>query len=169
MSVRTVVVLCFSLLSVFVLGCYLLLDAKLTPLPEQRFTIQTEQGDLPLDLLISQNWHSRFQGLSGRSHLDDHDGMIFLYEKPQHVTFVMRNMKFVLDFAFVGKNGEISQMVRNVDASYNGNIKSDYPVIAVIEIPSSKQLFEFVRIGSIVNYASEKPTANIKHPIVRNW
>lgn len=101
-----------------------------------------------LKLLVADNFYSRQRGLSKQPELFDVDGMVFQYASPQDVTFVMRDMSFDIDFAFVREDGVISKVVRNVEASFEGEIKSDEPVTAVIEVPSSKQLLKHVCVGS---------------------
>lgn len=90
-----------------------------------------------LSLIVADNFYLRFKGLSDRRELQSADGMIFIYPKPRNVSFVMRDMNFHLDIAFVNDAGSIVDLLRNIPSDFEGTIDSMAPVSAVVEIPSS--------------------------------
>jgi uncharacterized membrane protein (UPF0127 family) len=58
---------------------------------------------------------SREYGLMYRKHLDEDDGMIFVFKAPEHQTFWMKNTVIPLDMIFADSTGRIIGVVRNAE------------------------------------------------------
>ena len=58
---------------------------------------------------IADNRSERITGLSDTERLNESEGMLFVYERPQrNATYVMRDMDFPLDIIFISPNGTIT-------------------------------------------------------------
>lgn len=82
----------------------------------------------------------QYQGLSGRKSLATNRGMLFLYEQPQDLGFVMRNMNFPLDIIFI-RDHRIINLYRDLapegatpTISYHSGALAD----TVLEIPAGR-------------------------------
>lgn len=104
----------------------------------------------PLKLIVADNFYLRFKGLSNRPSLPTEDGMIFIFHKTQQARFVMRDMKFNLDFAFLDEAGTIIKLERNVSKGFEGKIESGNQVSAVVEIPSGNPAAQFLTEQAIL-------------------
>ncbi len=53
---------------------------------------------------VADTMMSRMRGLSGRDELGEHDGMLFVFDKPSASGFWMKDMKFPLDIIWLRGN-----------------------------------------------------------------
>ena len=78
-------------------------------LPLQKSSIRVKDSSLTVEWAKSES--ERIQGLQGRSHLPEDEGMIFDYgDSEQFLKFWMKNTLIPLSIAFVDKNGRIRQI-----------------------------------------------------------
>lgn len=68
----------------------------------QHFTVEVADTDA-----------KRIQGLSGRDGLKDSDGMLFVFDQPNMLTFWMKGMKFPIDIIFI-KDDRIVTIHENI-------------------------------------------------------
>lgn len=67
-------------------------------------TAQIEIDGIPLIVEVANNHRAKTKGLSGRTHLDEGNGMLFVYEKPKILYFGMRDTKIPLSIGFFDKD-----------------------------------------------------------------
>ncbi len=103
--------------------------------PRQQGNFQI--GGAVLSVEIADNFAKQYQGLSGRETLCQACGMLFVYDKPKIQNFVMRGMKFPLDFVFISQ-GRIVESVESVAPPKSGEtpayINSTTPADMVLEV-----------------------------------
>lgn len=76
-----------------------------------RVELRDENGTVlgTVSVAIADTASERFTGLSDTARLNESEGMLFVYERPQRdLTYVMRDMDFPLDILFVAANGTIT-------------------------------------------------------------
>lgn len=112
--------------------------------------ISSNKESRTLSLLIASNWFKKFRGLSEISSLKNADGMIFLYNREKKHQFIMRNMRFNLDFFFIDKSGYVIEIKRNISRSYKGIITNKNPALMVLEVPSLNPIAQSIKIKSQV-------------------
>lgn len=56
---------------------------------------------------VADSYFEKVQGLQGREVLPAGTGMLFVYEEPERVAFIMPDMAFPLDIVFVAENGTV--------------------------------------------------------------
>lgn len=66
-------------------------------------TAQIEVDGVSLDVEIADHHKAKEKGLSGRDHLEEGKGMLFVYKKPQILYFCMRETKIPLSIGFFDK------------------------------------------------------------------
>jgi uncharacterized protein len=64
---------------------------------------------------VARTEEERRRGLMFRTHLDDDAGMLFLFERPQQLTFWMRNTEIPLDMIFIQPSMRILGIVENAE------------------------------------------------------
>ena len=80
----------------------------ITPLgPEHYFDVTIDGKLIRLQLALETEEHRR--GLMYRKKLGENDGMIFLYTKPQRMSFWMRNTPLPLDVGFISSDGVLQE------------------------------------------------------------
>lgn len=89
------------------------------------------------------------KGLSGRKSLGENQGMLFIFDRPDKLTFWMRGMQFPLDFIWISGN-EIRDLSPNVPASYPGLLTPKEEVDKVLEVNAGVINRYNVQIGNKV-------------------
>ena len=69
-----------------------------------------------------------------RRAMDPGAGMLFVFVRPQFVSFWMKNTYIPLDMLFVRADGRISSVVPNARPMSTSLIPSAEPIVAVIEL-----------------------------------
>ena len=74
-----------------------------TKLPTTAVTIGGERFDLE----VARDPATQFRGLGGRTHIDPHGGMLFVFPYPHTTAFVMRDCPIPIDIAFLDAEGRV--------------------------------------------------------------
>ncbi len=74
------------------------------------------------------------RGLMYRSHLDADAGMLFLFDRPQALTFWMKNTLIPLDMLFIDSDRKIVGIVENAEPQTLTSRRVDAPAQYVLEI-----------------------------------
>lgn len=73
-------------------------------------------------------------GLMHVRSLPDNEGMLFVHPRPRELSMWMKNTLLPLDMLFVRANGEIASIVENTTPHSLDSIRSNEPVLAVLEL-----------------------------------
>lgn len=76
----------------------------------------------------------RARGLMFVQHLDDDQGMLFVYPSAQKIGMWMKNTYIPLDMIFIDAAGKVTQVVENTKPHSLETIASEKPVLAVLEL-----------------------------------
>ena len=85
-------------------------------------------GGAAFDVEIAFTPEDRARGLSGRDSLPDGSGMLFVFENGQASSFWMREMRFDLDFVWIGDGCEVVDIHARVPAPAAGASVGDLPI-----------------------------------------
>lgn len=67
-----------------------------------------EDGEtLEIRCEVAATYFEKVQGLQHREGLEPGSGMLFVYNEPERVAFIMPNMNFPLDIVFIAENGTV--------------------------------------------------------------
>jgi uncharacterized protein len=66
-----------------------------------------------IDIEIADDDSKREVGMMGRPTMEEHQGMLFVFEQEQMASFWMKNCPLSLDMIFINKRGEIVTICRN--------------------------------------------------------
>lgn len=96
--------------------------------------IRGEFGNARFRVEVADDAAERAEGLMFREHLPASAGMLFVYEKPQSVSFWMRNTLIPLDMIFVDAAGKIAKIYENAVPLDETPIPGGDDIFAVLEI-----------------------------------
>lgn len=75
--------------------------------------LETASGPAAVHVEIADTAPKRAKGLMGRGPLSDGQGMLFVYDSPQNVTFWMKNTPEPLDMIFIDAKGIVRHIHEN--------------------------------------------------------
>lgn len=78
------------------------------PSPLKRITVQAAGQALTVE--VARTDSEREHGLMGRTGLGPRDGMIFVFERDDHLTFWMKNTPTALSIAFLSSEGKVLEI-----------------------------------------------------------
>lgn len=92
-------------------------------------------GDRKFEVSVADSQKEREIGLSETKSLLQDQGMVFLFEKPDHYSFWMRNMKFPIDIIYINDD-QIVTIQNNAQPAQ----EQESPIIYTPTEPSDKVL-----------------------------
>ncbi len=95
----------------------------------------------------------RAQGLMFREHMASSSGMLFIYERPQHAVFWMKNTLIPLDMIFADETGLVRHVHANAVPHDETGIDGGTEILAILEIN-----------GGLAKKLGIAPGAVIRHP-----
>jgi hypothetical protein len=98
--------------------------------------VVTETGTHRFRVWIAADDASRARGLMFLRELPADRGMLFLFEHPDWVAFWMKNTYLSLDLVFIDAAGKVVNIARDSQPLSLQPIRSDGPVVAVLELLS---------------------------------
>lgn len=76
--------------------------------------MKIEIGDRKYEVSLATTEEEREQGLQGKKKLDQNEGMLFVYDEPQEVSFWMKDTEIPLDIIFIDDESEVISVHRGV-------------------------------------------------------
>ena len=93
-----------------------------------------------------------YLGLGGRPELSEGRGMLFIMPRREVQDFCMRDMRFALDFIWLGP-GRVAGLTRNVSPlDQEACYRSPEPVAFVLEVPAGFCERHGIRVGDPVSW-----------------
>lgn len=129
--------------------------------PVERARIAGHGQSVDIFVEIADDPTERARGLMGRRDLPAGQGMLFVYEHPQQVSFWMRNTLIPLDMIFIDARGElrhIHPMAKPLDETPIPGAAADDPAperLMVLELPGG----DAARLGIV-------PGMVLTHPLL---
>lgn len=71
-----------------------------------------------LNISLARTYEEKAKGLMFVENMPDSDGMLFVYESPQVMSFWMKNTRIPLDLIFFTENLEINGWIKNMQPGY---------------------------------------------------
>ena len=91
----------------------------------------------------------RETGLMFRTALTDTQGMLFIFEKDQHLNFWMKNTLIPLSIAYIASSGQIKEILDMVPQSL-ASVPSTWAVRYALEVPQGAFARAGVKVGDQV-------------------
>ncbi len=105
-------------------------------------------GDITLNLEIAKTPSDRIKGLSGRTALEESEGLLFVFPKPGKYGFWMKDMNFPIDIIWIDKNMRV--LGASEELTPESYPKSYYPpseVQFVLEVPAGFYKRHSLKVG----------------------
>jgi uncharacterized membrane protein (UPF0127 family) len=144
----------FAILARFLLMCFIYLSSSEIVLSDQKniIFVKTKYTNTPFLVEIAKTPERRQKGLMGRNSLKPQSGMLFLYERPRHVSFWMKNTLISLDVIFLSANGKILKIYHNAKPESLEIMSAGENVSAVLEINGNLAKTIKLEIGDCVKH-----------------
>lgn len=133
-------------------------DAVVTYGGPDPLIIETVEGPVEFIAEIADTEASRQRGMMFRETMAPNEAMLFDFEVEQPVAIWMANTLISLDIIFVRADGTIAKIVAHAQPLSRRSMPSDFPVLAVIEIPGGRSAEAGIAPGDLV-----------RHPLFGTW
>ena len=114
-----------------------------------------QQAKFCVELAISNE--ERQRGLMFRTGMALSDGMMFVYERPQSVSFWMKNTSIPLDIIFADEAGVITKIFENARPFSTTSIFGGYDVQYVLEINAGLTKSLGIKTGGLIKHSLVLP------------
>ncbi len=133
--------------------------AKTLPVDPTPLIAETAQGDKSFTIEIADDGQEREAGLMFRKDMDDNHGMLFVFDRPQMVSFWMKDTPMPLDLLFVGQDGRV-RAIKHGEPYSEAVIASAEPVRFVLELKAGTSEREGIANGNKLRHPAinEAPT-----------
>ena len=104
---------------------------------EGELTLRKTKSDFifkTLDIEIAQTDYETQTGLMYRKSMEEHQGMLFIFQEEQPRSFYMKNTEFSLDIIYINKKKKVVSIKKNTIPYDKNSLPSGEPVLYVLEI-----------------------------------
>lgn len=101
---------------------------------EDSISLRGDWGTARFSVEIADTPASRAQGLMHREYMPSSAGMLFLYDRPQHLAFWMRNTLIELDMLFIDPKGVVRHIHHRAQPLDETPISGGNGLVSVLEI-----------------------------------
>jgi uncharacterized membrane protein (UPF0127 family) len=149
-----------SIIGVIIIICagYIYFNNQLDEVKEQMALVSFHNPDdsyfnVTCEIADSDSEHTR--GLMFREELPEEEGMLFVYQTPQNVSFWMKNTKIPLDIIFISENRTVLKILEadiqpDVPDSQLVRYRSSGPIKWVVEINQGLSAHNGITNGTLV-------------------
>ena len=123
-----------SRLATAYLGISFLAQAAFANCADDKVVVTGEWGRATFTVAVADSPQERSRGLMFVEHMPTLEGMLFVYEKPQTVSFWMKNTLIPLDMIFVGPTGVVRSIHENAVPGDLTAILGGDDILVVLEI-----------------------------------
>lgn len=105
--------------------------------PSERKFVTVDFGFTSVHAEMVESDADRNKGLSGREKLEEGEGMLFVFEKPDRYAFWMPDMRFAIDIIWLDENMKVVHIQENATPeSYPESFTPSVPALYVLEVPT---------------------------------
>ena len=155
---QALLILMFAFLAV--LGCETTQDSSATSVPPsapESAMVSIGEATYTVDLAISPE--ERQQGLSGREHMPQDVGMLFVFQEERQLSFWMKEMHFPLDIIWIDAQCRLLEVAANVptpppnaDNDEIPRVQSPSPARYVLEVNAGEAALNGLQPGDRVEF-----------------
>jgi len=113
-------------------------------------------NNINLEVEVAETFSEKAQGLSGREHILDNKGMLFVFKTPGRYPFWMKGMKFPIDIIWLDKDLKIVEINKEVQPeSFPELLRPSVPIQYVLEVKKGWADEHNIKQGdecSLINY-----------------
>lgn len=119
--------------SVFSLSFLFLFSSCSASAQEFKATTTLRVNNVSLYVAVAEDNFSRARGLMRVEQLGQEEGMLFVFEKPQRLSFWMKNTPLPLSIAYINKEGIIKE-IYDMQPFSEKSVPSQYSVLYALEL-----------------------------------
>ena len=139
--------------AVFLLALVPVSVAEARELETGTLTIETDSGEMPIDIEIADDPDEISYGLMNRESLPENAGMLFDFGNPREPAMWMKNTLIPLDMLFISADGTIQMIARNTIPGSLRTISPGMPVKGVLEINGGRAADLGIEPGDTVRHS----------------
>ncbi len=121
----------------------------------EKVAFLTDDGREEFVVEVMRTVEERQKGLMHRDDLPERNGMLFVFEQPQELSFWMKNVKFPIDIVFFDKDKKMLNVAREVPGCLKDpceNYVSNGDAKYVLEIGSGKAEEIGLEVGDKIEF-----------------
>lgn len=122
--------------------------------PVDQVSVQTQTGTHVFSVEVADDNQERARGLMFRDSMPESAGMLFVYPKPQPVSFWMKNTLIPLDMIFTDLRGVIVSIHKNAIPHDETPIFGGEAVFSVFEINSGVSKAKNIKVGDVLLHSA---------------
>lgn len=116
---------------------------------EKLSTVDLKVGEDTYTIEIARTQEDRRRGLMNRESIGTHEGMLFVFERDQHLSFWMKDTYIPLSIAYISKNGVIKS-IHEMEPESLKSVESNYAVRFALELPRGAFARSGVKVGDTI-------------------
>jgi len=116
------------------------------------FKKEKKQKVMEIDVEVAKTHNKRMQGLMYRTEMDEDNGMLFIFEKPDMQSFWMKNTILPLDIIFIDSVGVIDTIYRKTTPYSERSLPSRRRVQFVVEVNGGWSDKNGVKEGDVIEF-----------------
>ncbi|MCK9326440.1 MAG: DUF192 domain-containing protein [Bacteroidales bacterium] len=120
---------------------------------ELRFLKADSTEVTAIDIEIADDDYRRELGLMYRRQMEQHQGMLFIFEEEDYRSFWMKNTYLPLDILYADATKRIVRIHENVPILNEEQIPSDYPAKYVIEVNAGFCALHNIKSGDLFTFS----------------
>ncbi len=141
-----------SLMRAAILGTALLASTPALACETNAIDIKAQSGKFRFDIDVADDSAERAQGLMHVENMGQFEGMLFIYEKPLHAHFWMKNTLIPLDMLFADETGKITKIHENATPLSEESIDGGEDVLYVLEINGGLSSKFGIKEGAVMKH-----------------
>ena len=111
-----------------------LANVALAGCADNRISLRGTWGEAVFTVEVAADEASRAKGLMYRKELPQFSGMLFVFDRPQHARFWMKNTLIPLDMLFLDKKGVVQKIMRMATPGDLSIIDGGTGILEVLEV-----------------------------------
>ena len=122
---------------------------------EGELTINKQKIDTlitQLDIEFAQTEYETQTGLMYRKGMEDHQGMLFIFDEERMHSFYMKNTEFPLDIIFIKADSTIASFQENAQPFNEAGLSSQVPIQYVLEVNAGLAEKWLLEVGDKIEY-----------------
>ncbi len=125
--------------------------------PPNELGIRGAFGQAEFTVELADDPQERATGLMHRQSMPRYEGMLFIYDRPQPISFWMRNTLIPLDMLFIDPDGRIAHIHENAVPLDETPISGGPGRIAVLEINGGLSRQLGIKVGDEIRHPAFAP------------
>jgi len=118
--------------------------------------VDIEVGEEVFRIEVARTDEQRRKGLMHRSSIGENEGMLFVFERDQHMSFWMKNTEIPLSIAYISKDGTIRE-IHDLEPHSQRTVESRFAVRYALELPRGAFSRAGAEPGDVIEFPGSIP------------